>query len=41
MKELWFVISVIIGAAVFSIAVVMVCCKLAGELSREEEENAE
>lgn len=37
MKEIWFVIAVIIGAVAFSVAVVMACCKLAGQLSREEE----
>lgn len=37
MKELWFVIAAIVGAAVFSVTVVIACCKVAGECSREEE----
>ena len=37
MKEIWFVVAVIVGAVLFSLAVVLACCRLAGDLSRQEE----
>ncbi len=40
MEGLWFVIAAIVLALAFVLAVVLACCRLAGDLSRQEEERA-